>query len=486
MLPRDHYIDLADGRFNQTTAADLARLFHTVEQASTKNHIVVHFHGGLVSRSAGESSARGLMRYYEEGRAYPVFFLWRSDLWTVLTRNLDEIAKEPVFQRLVKRLVQLALGKLASPIGTRSAGLLQLESEDDLPDDLSELAQYAAEREPQSSSVKGVALSDRQVEQVEVALETDDVIQSESRAIAAFVVPPPEDAGARTRGAAIEVAPRQTLMSHSVLNELAEEQTQPGARAGLVTLVTLVKHGVAVLKRIVGRFSEGRDHRLYTTIVEEVLRELYLDGIGATAWTLMKKDTLDAFGGDPQAHGGTAFLEHLKDWWRPNRRITLVGHSTGAVYIGHFLDHADRSLDPAVKFDVVFLAPACSFEFMAARLEVFNRRVKRFRLFGLRDQLEHGYWEVPAVYPASLLYMVSGLFEDPIVDMPILGMERYFSGAEPYGSSDIQAVTRYLEGKCVWSIAQGVPGLGTSAREHGGFNDDVPTCESLREFLQSA
>src|SRR5687768_9774509 len=137
MLSRDHYVDLADGRFHQTTALDLAHLFNSVAQASTRDHLVVHFHGGLVSRAAAELAAEGLMPYYEAGGAYPVFFFWRSDLWTTLTRNLDQIAQEPVFKRLVKRLVQLALGKLTSCVGARSVGSLPLESEDELPDDLS-------------------------------------------------------------------------------------------------------------------------------------------------------------------------------------------------------------------------------------------------------------------------------------------------------------------------------------------------------------
>ena len=32
-----------------------------------------------------------------------------------------------------------------------------------------------------------------------------------------------------------------------------------------------------------------------------------------------------------------------------------------------------------------------------------------FRMFSLSDEMEAGYWEIPAVYPRSLLYLVSGL-----------------------------------------------------------------------------
>jgi hypothetical protein len=209
-----------------------------------------------------------------------------------------------------------------------------------------------------------------------------------------------------------------------------------------------------------------------------------LDSIGALAWVLMKNDTRDAFGADAQIFGGTAFLAELKKWSRQGRRITLVGHSTGAIYIGNFLEQADALLDPGVKFDVVFLAPACSFEFMNAKLPFFEKRVARLRLFGLKDERERGYWEVPVLYPASLLYLVSGLFEEPTVDMPLVGMQRYFSNADPYVTPEMKAVTKYLRDKCVWSLAAGGAGLNCGAERHGGFDRDPATRESLTEFLR--
>jgi hypothetical protein len=275
-------------------------------------------------------------------------------------------------------------------------------------------------------------------------------------------------------------------MSAAVLQELAAEQPAVGARPGIITFVTLAVRGVRALRRVIHRFSGGRDHGLYTTTVEELLRELYFDSLGALAWTLMKNDTLDAFGPDPTVHGGTAFVQRLNNWWKPGRRITLIGHSTGAIYIGHFLEHANAALPVEATFDVALLAPACSFAFMAQKLPVFEKRVRRIRVFGLKDMLERGYWEVPALYPASLLYMVSGLFEEPTVDQPLVGMERYFSHAAPYVTPEISAVTAYLAGKCVWSIATGAAGLVSGAERHGGFTEDEETRGSLREFLRTA
>jgi len=487
MLSPEHYLDLAGGKFSQSSPADLSRLFAAIQRSPAKDHLVIHFHGGLVSRASAEGSAEGLLPCYTGAGTYPIFFFWRSDLWTTLSKNLSEIAQEPVFQRLVKRLLQLALSKLKDYAGAKSGGTLPLVSEGAMPDDPTALAEYAAAREPDSAKLEGANLSELQAEQAEIELQTDEVLQTESRAIAETAGLPAPDGHGTTRGAmGAPLAPRPTLMSPKVQEELAQEQSKPGAKSGFFAAITLAKHGVVILSRVIRRYSGRRDHGLYTTIVEEILRELYLDSIGALAWVLMKNDTRDAFGADAQIFGGTAFLAELKKWSRPGRRVTLVGHSTGAIYIANFLEHADALLDSAVKFDVVFLAPACSFEFMAAKLPVFEKRVNRLRLFGLKDERERGYWEVPVLYPASLLYLVSGLFEEPTVDMPIVGMQRYFSEVDPYTSPEIKAVTKYLRNKCVWSLAEGGAGLACGAGRHGGFDADPTTRESLKEFLRGS
>jgi len=484
MLSKNHYLDLADGKFKGTDADDLAGLFEAVGRSPRSEHLVVHFHGGLVSRAQGERAADGLMPYYENAGAYPVFFFWRSDLRTTFASNIDQIAQEPIFKRLVKRLVQLALGKLLPTLGGRAGGVLDPPAEDSMPDDLEGLAAYAARREPDRTRVQGAALTNQQFDQAQNELELDEVIQVESRAIAAQKSPPPP-AAARARGGAEEkVTPRPTLMSDAVVNDLVKERGGAGQRAGLLTFVTLAVKGAVILKRIIDRFGSGRDHTLYTTVVEEVLRELYVDSVGGLSWALMKQDTKDAFGGDARLHGGTAFLKYLAAWWRQGRRISLVGHSTGAIYIGHFIEYADAVLPAEAKFEVAFLAPACSFEFMAGKLPVFRRRVSRFRMFALKDELERGYWEVPLVYPASLLYLVSGLFEDPTVDMPIVGMERYHSAAAPYNAAEITAVVDYVKDHTIWALASGAAGLSSAAAQHGGFDEDVATLESLRAFLE--
>jgi hypothetical protein len=68
----------------------------------------------------------------------------------------------------------------------------------------------------------------------------------------------------------------------------------------------------------------------------------------------MKKDTVDAFGGDENVHVGTAFLFRLKAAMESGtalEKIFLVGHSTGVIYISHFLEAVNTmKFAPEVQF----------------------------------------------------------------------------------------------------------------------------------------
>jgi hypothetical protein len=159
------------------------------------------------------------------------------------------------------------------------------------------------------------------------------------------------------------------------------------------------------------------------------------------------------------------------------------------VYIGEFLEAADRVLPADKRFNVIFLAAACSFPDLHKRLDLFQRRVAHIRSFGLTDEVERGYWEFPPIMHGSLLYFVAGLLEEAEADMPLVGMQRYYGGAGPYVRPDIAAVAAYLdEGKRVWAGHPNDlgPGRRSTAGRHGEFDDeDVATRESLAHILRN-
>jgi hypothetical protein len=477
-----HFVDLVDGRFAETNAADLAALFANAQSAE---HLVIHFHGGLVGRDSALATGMDLIQTYRDGGAYPIFFLWNSDLPSVIKGSWNEIPNEKAFERLVRRLAQLAIGKLKDA-GARRGGAIQLPSMREIPRRLSDVSGYLGTLEG-SLSRDSDLLTDGQIRQVERELDTDPVLRDESVAIALSEQREQRKEIVAARGAIPKVSPKATLMSAGVREDIRRDTFatpgEPALRGAF--LLTLARHGAAILFNVVRRFINHRDHGLYTTIVEETMRRLYVDSLGQLAWELMKADTRDAFGNSPQC-GGTALLKHLALWHSAGRRITLVGHSTGAVYIGNLLSAADATLSADVPFEAVFLAAACTFEFMYARLPVYRRRVgDRIRSFGLGAEREHGYFEVPVLYEGSLLYMVSGLFEMTEVDKEIVGMQRFFRKENAYDDLDCLEVRSYLDGKTVWSECAGPEGRRCNAPKHGGFPSDTWTRESLIYILKN-
>jgi hypothetical protein len=226
--------------------------------------------------------------------------------------------------------------------------------------------------------------------------------------------------------------------------------------------------------------------------VEELLREFYAGPFIKLVWDLMKQDTADAFEHDAERFGGSAVLQEIGRLRAGGRqpRIMLVGHSTGAIYICHWLAHASEWLPGDVRFDVVFLAPACTFDQFATVLAHARQRIRGMRIFGMRDHLECEDTLMPRIYPRSLLYFVSGVLESAS-DEPLMGMERYYSGVPPYGQDGIPAistVTAFLATQpdsLVWSPRTGVPAASSQATRHGDFDDDVATIESVVRIVTS-
>ena len=252
-----------------------------------------------------------------------------------------------------------------------------------------------------------------------------------------------------------------------------------------------------------------------------MLRALYLANTGSSIWEEMKRETENAFGADGSVYGGTAVIEELCGQLKkkPGTAITLVGHSTGAVYIGNFLRHVDIALrahgDATTTFDIILMAPASTVDFFAT---TYTSRVRGIRVFQMKDATEkedhlmskdYGPSDpsiLGKVYPRSLLYLVSGLCEyfegvggiGPHKfdgdDMPILGMDRFYAQTAVFTPADYPNVgharaqfivapptaqTKYVR---VLSPTAETPndGYRSMAQKHGNFPGDQLTQESIK------
>ena len=460
-LSKTNYIDLLHGQFHGTKPENLDKLFKALNQSGL-NHLVVHFHGGLVSQKDALTEAKNLKDAYVLGGAYPVFFIWNSSLLSDLRIAIHKRTKQRLFVHLVQRILGYSVNNSSSRL--KKGGM---------PGTLPELEKWAQKKECEGEFAS-TPLTTRERALIEDELAKDPVLIRDLHRILA-----------EKSGLNCPFPELRNLLIQGHMNGISDARV----------LARLV---IPVIDMVRRRFQDHRDHGLYTTVLEEVLVQvvrLDLDVIIPT-WNQMKQDTDSAFIQNPSKYGGWAFLKHLQKWWqpklKPGQRITLIGHSAGAIYIGNFLAAAQQVI-PLLKVDVVFLAPACSYAFLNENLQAFKKQVTHLRMFALKGEVERGYWEVQGIYLGSLLYIISSLCESANKvneeDVPLLGMQRYYDAQGPYkGIRAIPNVTDWLAKNSgpdlVWTpTGSASPGRESAAKKHGDFSTDKPTLKSLTHIL---
>jgi hypothetical protein len=485
---KDHYLSLKNGMFDETSKEDLNHLFATLATSPQRDKVAIHFHGGLVSMESGLRTAGYVMDALADISVYHIFFIWQSSFLDVLSDRLREIFDERIFRQLLTRLTQFATAKIRQKAGERG-GRLELPDEREIRDELRQpkdgqtpFSTINPSDLPQNEKLRKV-----EQDQFRERLKSDPVLRTETQAIARSLLSPDEiNAEEATRGMGAR-ASTHTLMSPSVLDDIRKQAPEPETR-GIVTTTLIIERAVEALVQVIKRYAERRDHGVYATVVEELLHRFYLANIGKGIWDTIKEETTNAFGDDPNTYGGTAFLQGLKVHFDSGQRphITLVGHSAGAIYICHLLKHADVYLPKDAILDVVLLAPACDFQLFSETLQQYGHRIAAIRVFGMSDEVERNDHLVPLVYPHSLLYLVAGIFEKD-ADMPLVGMQRYYSGEAPYNTAEVLSSCTYLATpqaqRTVWSVVDGGDGLACGARKHGGFYEEAATLKSLRYIL---
>jgi hypothetical protein len=463
----DYIIDVRDGRFDAPDGrARLRARFDALAASGDTRPLVIHFHGGLVSRQSGTNIANTLAPVYREAGGEPLFLVWqagwdetiRNNATEILDEALRELLRQGVLKVLLKKALRIAAGKLGLGDGSRSTTAV---SDAEIEAELAAMMDAeTATAEPFAD--RGLAV-DAGTEITPVEQEFLEAELSADPEVEALALQP--DAGA----------------------DSPEFFGPDGSRS--ISALAIAKAIVAVAVRTLGRFLAGRDHGLYCTVLEEALVETYIARLGQLLqWNRMKRDTADAFGPDPDRHVGTALLAEIARLHAVNpRRVVLVGHSTGAVYICHLLKHTS-SLPPGVKFDLVMLAPACTFDLFAETIAEFDDRIANVRMFGMSDAVECADQVVPRVFPRSLLYLVSGVLEENERDRPLLGMQRYFRNSAYDGIPSVRAVREYFRQRQNWEVwsltdAGAASGLASHSPAHGAFDSEGETLKSVSYLI---
>lgn len=194
------------------------------------------------------------------------------------------------------------------------------------------------------------------------------------------------------------------------------------------------------------------------------------------------------------------FLDSFIPYWQkhPDTKVVIVTHSAGAFLAGHMLEliQARYPRFGSHKFDLVMVAPACTYEFIGQRSYLFTRYIDRIRLFGLAEETEKrdlvsGYLSLRGVdrfFPGSIMYLISNHMEERH-DTMLLGMERFkllgsgratdrkLTSREASLFSKVDRILK-LETNSFWS-----PSPQTGATRHTGFFDDPRTIASIRSIL---
>ena len=472
--------------------------------------VVVHLHGGLINKSTALDKAERLTPVYQAAGVRPVFIIWESGFFETIINNLHEIDKEKIFMFIVKRVLKYAVGKLTNVNGSKASGQLSLPKEIEVNSEFNR--RHKPVPEIPYAGFQPLALdeiTEAERKRFEDSLATDTEFQNEVQAIVDSASP--EHIEPTSKGI---VASRRksthTLLSPEIVDELVADSAEKEGK-GIFSSATLIIKAGQILWRVIDRFRQKRDHGLYTTVVEEVLREFYIANVGSFVWGAMKKDTQDTFAnvGQQPTRAGWFFVQALGDLLKDGHRleVSIVAHSAGAIYASNLLTHlawarADQNHPLPDDFrikNLIFLAPACSCSLFDQAL-ASHRRIPLFdyfRMFALRDELESGYWEIPGVYPRSLLYFVSGVVEQEhemgASDLPLVGMQRYLINTETYRQPEVERVREFLalspnHGREVWSEVDGGNGLSSDAVTHGGFDntdDRKRTMESIQHILKS-
>ena len=518
-----HYIHSRGGRIGgraDTQPQDVDAIVATLAK-DERRHLILHFHGGLVSKAYGLATARKLLPVYSPAPnrgGYPVFFVWESGAWESIRNNFTELADEPVFRQLLRKATQYALERVglgASGDVSRSFAQASIGSrEGDVKREFERFWTAPSKdtipfRDLEVIATTPQARSGAQIDEAEVQAD----LEGDTDFHDAFATLPNLSPKARSAFAATPGAEHRSTFSEAVSQDFS---TQSGARGGVIEFYVIAKFLVRVVRGIVERYWVKRDHGFYATCLEEVVRALRFGGSGlnewakALSWNRMKQDTEDAFNPDPNLHAGTALLDRLaqaRSQGLELRRITLVGHSAGSLYAANWLERSARFLPPDFKHDMVFLAPGITYDRMAQILRNHQNRIGNFRMFAMQDAHERDdqVWGRDEalkggrdlrrfLYPSSLLYLVSGILEsspsgEDEPDVPLLGMERFLSG-QVYPDNDFPAVRdvrAWLSAsanRTVWAVAaeKGL-GLNCDCVDHGAFDENDATRQSLEHIV---
>lgn len=470
-LSKLHYINVGEhGTFagSSTPQPDIDALFGYLEE-NDKRKILIHFHGGLVKEEEGEETAQRMIDTFEGTDVHVVSFVWETGFGETVTRNLDKISSTALF----KKILEIVARKVGSKLGLNVDGARGM-ADMGYPEVRDELAKtrpledYEPVARGRSNQIKE---SELYIIEDEVFLELEEEITMQSEVATLLETE----------------APQTELFDQQYAIDSTEESAK-----GPITLAVL-KALASIVVKVIRRYIRKTDHSLYPTIVEEVLRELYLADFGKWMWSGMKAIAEDGMwksnaglSGQNQ-YVGTYFWEKLSDYQQkhPHFKLDLCGHSAGSIAVCNLLKNASLQGKEIPVRHIFLLAPACRTDLFYEEILTKPTRYQHLRMYTMTDEGERMNQLLNRVYTHSLLYLVSGLFEEE-TDTPILGMQRFLTKSNTYTDPVMfQKVSTFFNEENLISpitLEAALDGFRCSSTTHGDFDNDPLTLASLKHI----
>lgn len=454
-----------------TLPSDIDAIFEKMELENTKK-ITLYFHGGLVNEKIGLDTAIKMEKHFSSINQRTICIVWETGLMETLYTNILKISESKLFEKLVKILTKTLASKL------------NFDNED--------------------GRGGGGPLTNAQVEE-----ELNKEFPFEYYTQNNF------DAKARGAGNIIDSSPilqeleveyKYVIAADFELVSILEELTittpnqTEGHTRGFFSTALLVKSVSKIAYRVIMRFINKRDHDFYPTIIEELLRELYIAELGAWVWNSMKIKSRDMWKDnagvtDLNQYAGRYLFDKLTAYHKahPDIQINLVGHSAGSIAVCNLLKMSATAYPELVFDNIIFMAPACRVDLFKDEIVSHQNRFKNFRIFTMTDANEKRDILVNFIYPRSLLYLISGVLENEGKDFDahILGLQRHINNAPPYADVDeLKIVHNFLfeneKNRIIFSQTDdtSLDGMRTSSLTHGGFDDDEKTISSIKFMLR--
>jgi len=440
--------------------------------------ITLYFHGGLVSEQDGLIVANNLADKFISAGTIPVFFIWETSIKEAISSRLVSVTGDPVCKDLTRILLKIISEKLWLSVGDslpRGNGLSddEIDKQLDLERPFDKYKTYL----PQTN--------------VDVVNDDDE---EEDMHKANILEADLELAVDRCPGLLTK------LQASLDVKDETERDVYIRERGGVVTKWVFKKLSNIVFK-VIKRFRNGSDHGFYPTVVEEIIRELYIAGLGAWVWDAMKTKAINMWKDNDGREGGnqfvgSCFLAALQHYLKlyPTTQVNLIGHSAGTISICHLLSAARERFPELIFQSVIFLAPACRIDLFHKHVVRYPDRFVKFRCFTMTDENECKDQLVPYVYNRSLLYLVSGILEDEgkKAHVPILGLHRFLNNKKTPNASErlyLDETARFMlqNDRLVLAATEeeAGPGFRTIALKHGDFDDDLITIESIKHMIGS-